>query len=153
MRRRIVFAGLVALTLTVAAAQADPAAPGADRAAAPAHASKSAVSKAPASKARRSPRSRAGTSASGIKPPAADSTQRRLTDIHIEGEIPVPQVLFVTASDQRRFIDLQHRRYLRSAAELGKATGLPARIQSGGAPVPRADAAESPSTSGGPSQP
>jgi hypothetical protein len=52
----------------------------------------------------------------------------RLEDIHIEGEIPVPQVLFVTARDQRRFMDFQHRRYLKTSLEVGKATVLPSWI-------------------------
>jgi hypothetical protein len=50
---------------------------------------------------------------------------RTLSDVHIEGEIPVPQVLFITARDQRRFMDFQHHRYLRSSAQLGEATPFP----------------------------
>jgi len=50
---------------------------------------------------------------------------RRLEDVLIEGEIPVPQVLFITTRDQRRFIDFHHRRYLRTSLELGAATPLP----------------------------
>jgi hypothetical protein len=53
---------------------------------------------------------------------------RKLEDIHIEGEIPVPQVLFITARDQRRFLDFHHRRYLRTSRELGEATTLPSRV-------------------------
>lgn len=50
---------------------------------------------------------------------------RRLEDVKIEGEIPVPQVLFVTAREQRRLMELQHHRYLRSSRELAAATPLP----------------------------
>jgi hypothetical protein len=50
---------------------------------------------------------------------------RTLEDIHIEGEIAVPQVLFITARDQRRFMEFQDRRYLRSSAQLGAASVLP----------------------------
>ena len=50
---------------------------------------------------------------------------RMLDDIHIEGEIPVPQVLFITARDQRRFMDFQHHRYLESSARLGEDTPFP----------------------------
>ncbi len=50
---------------------------------------------------------------------------RRLEDVYIEGEIPVPQVLFITTRDQRRFMDFHHRRYLRTSLELGQATALP----------------------------
>lgn len=53
---------------------------------------------------------------------------RTLDDIHIEGEIPVPQVLFITARDQRRFLEFQHHRYRRTSLELGRATPTPARI-------------------------
>ena len=68
--------------------------------------------------------------------PAADSgsatrsrtAPRTLDDIHIEGEIPVPQVLFITARDQRRFLEFQHHRYQRSSRELGRATPIPSRL-------------------------
>ena len=53
---------------------------------------------------------------------------RTLDDIHIEGEIPVPQVLFITARDQRRFMEFQHHRYQRTSLELGRATATPTRI-------------------------
>ena len=53
---------------------------------------------------------------------------RTLDDIHIEGEIPVPQVLFITARDQRRFMEFQHHRYQRSSLELGRATATPSRV-------------------------
>jgi hypothetical protein len=53
---------------------------------------------------------------------------RRLEDIHIEGEIPVPQVLFITARDQRRFLEFQHGRYLKTSRTMGDETPLPAWI-------------------------
>lgn len=53
---------------------------------------------------------------------------RTLDDIHIEGEIPVPQVLFITAREQRRFMEFQHHRYQRTSVELGRATATPSRI-------------------------
>ena len=53
---------------------------------------------------------------------------RRLEDIHIEGEIPVPQVLFITARDQRRFLEFQHGRYLKTSRTIGEQTPLPAWI-------------------------
>jgi hypothetical protein len=36
----------------------------------------------------------------------------RLDEVHIKGEIPEPQVLFVVGRERRRFLDFQHRRYL-----------------------------------------
>lgn len=61
-------------------------------------------------------------------PSATRSANRTLEDIHIEGEIPVPQVLFITARDQRRFMEFQHGRYLRTSRQLGEATPLPSRV-------------------------
>ena len=76
------------------------------------------------------------------KPAAADSlaapgaraaasgghAPRTLEDIHIEGEIPVPQVMFITARDQRRFMEFQHHRYTRTSLELGRGTAMPSRV-------------------------
>ena len=53
---------------------------------------------------------------------------RTLDDIHIAGEIPVPQVLFITARDQRRFMEFQHHRYQKTSLELGRATPTPTRV-------------------------
>lgn len=47
---------------------------------------------------------------------------RTLDDIHIQGEIPVPQVLFITAREQRRIMGFQHQRYARTSLQLGEAT-------------------------------
>ena len=59
---------------------------------------------------------------------SSDSGSRRLEDIHIEGEIPVPQVLFITGRDQRRFLDFQHGRYLKSSVEVGQKAVYPSWI-------------------------
>jgi hypothetical protein len=102
----------------------------------------------PATAARRAPTrltgARATTAASGtkaaaVKPAPAAPAGRRLEDIHIEGEVPVPQVLFITARDQRRFLTSQHGRYLRSSGAIGAATPLPTRIALATDPVPVAD--------------
>ena len=72
--------------------------------------------------------------AQGAKPAPPDSTARlaggprRLEDIHIEGEIPAPQVLFVTARDQRRFTRFHHQRYLKTSVQVGETTRLPTRV-------------------------
>ncbi|NOT33514.1 MAG: hypothetical protein HOP12_05005 [Candidatus Eisenbacteria bacterium] len=66
---------------------------------------------------------------SSSRPASARSgSARSLEDIHIEGEIPVPQVLFITARDQRRFLDFNHRRYLKTSREVGAGTALPSRV-------------------------
>ena len=72
--------------------------------------------------AAKSPRTAAASSAEKSAGP------RTLQDIHIEGEIPVPQVLFITARDQRRFVDFQTQRYLRTSREVGEQTVFPSRI-------------------------
>ena len=73
--------------------------------------------------------------AAGHKPAA-----RTLDEINIQGEIPVPQVLFITARDQRRFLDLQHRRYIRSSQRIGETTVMPSWI----AVTPEAESKEPP---------
>jgi len=50
---------------------------------------------------------------------------RTLDEITIEGEVAVPQVLFITARDRPRYEDRLHRRYLWGSLELGRATVLP----------------------------
>jgi hypothetical protein len=85
----------------------------------------------PAARAPRSAARRAAAGSRAGRAVAADRTgeaARRLEDIHIEGEIPVPQVLFITARDQRRFLEFQHGRYLKTSRTLGEETPLPAWI-------------------------
>jgi hypothetical protein len=53
---------------------------------------------------------------------------RTLEATRIEGEIPVPQVLFITTRDQRRFLEFQHHHYLKTSLELGRATPGPTRL-------------------------
>jgi len=66
--------------------------------------------------------------ATGSPTPAKD-TVRTLEAITIEGEIDLPQVLFITARDQHRFRDGLHRRYLKSCATIGRETPLPTRAK------------------------
>ena len=81
------------------------------------------------------------------KAPAGTAGPRRLEDIHIEGEVPVPQVLFITARDQRRFLESHHDLYLRTSRELGESTPLPARVVLTPAPgAPAAPATTPPAT-------
>jgi hypothetical protein len=84
-----------------------------------------------ATKAASKPASGSATNGAAKSAPAAEakrSAPRRLEDIQIEGEVPVPQVLFITARDQRRFMDFHHRRYLRTSLEVGEQTILPSWI-------------------------
>jgi hypothetical protein len=84
---------------------------------------------APAKKSARTAKATGPAKASAT--PAASARPagpRRLEDIQIEGEVPVPQVLFITARDQRRFLESHHNAYLRTSRELGEATPLPVRV-------------------------
>ena len=98
-----------------------------------------AVPLAAAERAEKGARARSGSTA----PPAARDAKRDgdaatrgrprvapriLDDIRIEGEIPVPQVLFITARDQRRFMEFQHHRYQVTSLELGRATPAPRQL-------------------------
>jgi hypothetical protein len=51
---------------------------------------------------------------------AVPERARRLEDVYIEGEIPVPQVLFVTGRDQKRFLVFQHRRFLEASLQASR---------------------------------
>jgi len=68
------------------------------------------------------------TTSDSLARPGSRVAPRTLDDIHIEGEIPVPQVLFITARDQRRFMEFQHHRYTRTSLELGRGTAMPSRV-------------------------
>jgi hypothetical protein len=68
------------------------------------------------------------TAAPGATPAPANAGPRRLDDIAIEGEIPVPQVLFITARDQRRFLDADPSRYVRTSRQVADATPAPTRV-------------------------
>lgn len=83
---------------------------------------------------------RAMASAPASRVPSPSSAgPRRLDDIHIEGEIPVPQVLFVSAREQRRFLDFQQARWLRGARQLGESTPVPTTVVRSTIPVTRAE--------------
>ncbi|MGH7730977.1 MAG: hypothetical protein ACRENJ_06965 [Candidatus Eiseniibacteriota bacterium] len=82
-------------------------------------------------RARKAPAPKPETVAAPARTVAAP---RRLEDIHIEGEIPAPQVLFVTARDQRRLTKFHHRRYLKSSVQVGETTVLPNRVALTSAP-------------------
>lgn len=73
---------------------------------------------------------RARPAATVAEPSRARASQasRTLEDIHIEGEIPVPQVLFITARDQRRLMEFRHRSYWRTSRKLGEDTVFPSWI-------------------------
>jgi hypothetical protein len=83
----------------------------------------------PAKPAAQRPAAKPGaTDGAGSTKARARLAPRTLDDIHIEGEIPVPQVLFITARDQRRFMEFQHHRYARTSLELGRGTAMPSRV-------------------------
>jgi len=66
----------------------------------------------------------AAEAAAPSAPPATTQKGRvksgaRLDEVHIKGEIPEPQVLFVVGRERRRFLDFQHRRYLVAPQGMG----------------------------------
>ena len=73
---------------------------------------------------RRVPHAAAATSGKRTPSPrapvakAARDSARTLEAIHIEGELDVPEVLFITARDQRRIVEFQHRRYLQTSTDM-----------------------------------
>jgi hypothetical protein len=121
---------VLALIVAPALALGAPATPTAAKASAPAKSTakpgkKTSKAAPKSSRATAQKTSRSTTAASA---PAGTAGPRRLEDIHIEGEVPVPQVLFITARDQRRFLESHHELYLRTSRELGESTPLPARV-------------------------
>ena len=89
-----------------------------------AHATTTTPRRAPRASAPR-PAATRHTTADSLARAGSRVAPRTLDDIHIEGEIPVPQVLFITARDQRRFMDFQQQRYLRTSRQLGEDTIFP----------------------------
>jgi hypothetical protein len=141
MRNRICLSlGLCVLLAAAASAATVPAGiPRARKAATPRHSAAQ-----PAAPAAKQPAPRADAKATGRRAdakatsPRADAKAtgpRTLQDIHIEGEIPVPQVLFITARDQRRFVEFQTQRYLKTSQQVGEQTAFPSRIVVTGAPA------------------
>jgi len=84
----------------------------------------------------------AGVAKSGTPSAAKPGTRqaagatRTLDAVHIEGELDVPEVLFITARDQRHIVGFQHRRYLPGSADVARATPLPSHVVVGRKPVP-----------------
>jgi len=77
------------------------------------------------------PESNVRTGAATTAVPAAmrKETVRTLEAIHIEGEVAVPQVLFITARDVRRFRDGLGSKYQRSATDVAQSVSPPHRLR------------------------
>ena len=67
--------------------------------------------------------------AKATPPVKATSATRTLDAIRIEGEIDVPQVLFITARDYRRFRDGAPSKYQTTSADIAKSIPLPNRVR------------------------
>jgi len=143
VRQSIPSAPLVALVLALACgvACAEPSTSSTPATSAPATQTATAATPARGSKAHKaSSRARTHSNAPGrstaartgatrtTPPAAANGGPRRLDEIAIEGEIPVPQVLFITARDQRRFLDANPSRYVRTSRQVADATPTPTRV-------------------------
>lgn len=68
-------------------------------------------------------------SASETKAPESEDSVRTLEAIQIEGEIAIPQVLFITSRDHPRYRDDLRERYRRSALEIARETSFPRRFR------------------------
>jgi hypothetical protein len=77
---------------------------------------------------------RASSPAVGTATPHGRKDLGTLDEINIEGEISVPQVLFITARDRARYHDPFYRRYLKSSADLE--IGIPFPLPRGARPCP-----------------
>ena len=99
MKRANVLCLMCVLGLIVApvVAHGAPATPTAAKATAPAKSAAKPGKKA--SKSSRATAQKAPKSTTVASKPAGTAGPRRLEDIHIEGEVPVPQVLFITARE------------------------------------------------------
>jgi len=64
-----------------------------------------------------------------VAAPKAAAGVRTLDAIRIEGEIDVPQVLFITARDYRRFRDPAPAKYQITSADIAKSIPLPNRLR------------------------
>lgn len=78
------------------------------------------------------PSAKTGLPSAPSRPSAhrAGKGPRTLDEITIEGEIAVPQVLFITARERKHYQDFLHRNYLKSSRELCRETPLPVRLAS-----------------------
>ncbi len=103
MKRRVIMTGILALMLLSASAQ------GAQK-------STTAVREQP-------------VAASKKATPAKPAATRTLDAIRIEGEIDVPQVLFITARDYRRFRDRTPAAYQITSADVAKTIPHPNRVR------------------------
>jgi hypothetical protein len=58
----------------------------------------------------------------------ADGEARTLDAIQIEGEVDMPQVLFITAREHYRTMDHLHRNYVKNCSRIGRETQIPKRL-------------------------
>jgi hypothetical protein len=79
------------------------------------------------------PAAPAKTAKATTKPGVAKSGAR-LDEVHIKGEIPEPQVLFVVGRERRRFLDFEHRRYLAARASAAAMDPAWVRVVDSGRP-------------------
>jgi hypothetical protein len=70
-----------------------------------------------------------GSAAVSAPSDAQSKAVRTLEAITIEGEIAVPQVLFITARDVRRYRDGLDVEYRKTALQVVRPSGLPTRLR------------------------
>jgi len=78
---------------------------------------------------------RAADEKASPKKPAGAEAIRTIDAITIEGEIAVPQVLFITSRDNRRYRDGIGKLYRKNTAELARLLRAPDRVCVAGTPA------------------
>ena len=81
---------------------------------------------------------RAKARRASVPAPAAEPASRRLAAVHIEGELEVPRVTFITVRQPHRFRDYTRATSVRSSRSLAADATFPAWIPP--APTPASDA-------------
>jgi hypothetical protein len=90
---------------------------------------------APAAPAGGSAKPRAAVPAAAKRAPDA---ARRLEDVHIEGELEVPRITFITVRQPHRFTDFTRPASVRSSRRMADGTACPAWISPAPKPAPEA---------------
>jgi hypothetical protein len=66
--------------------------------------------------------------AAPTKPPAKSNHPRTLEEISIEGQVDLPEVLFISSRERIKTNEFHHRRYLKSAAQIAEVAEFPRRL-------------------------
>lgn len=62
------------------------------------------------------------------KPSANAAQPRTLEEINIQGQVDMPEVLFISSRERIKTNEFHHRRYLKSAAQIAQVAAFPRRL-------------------------